>query len=153
MIFWFWFFGRFSGLEPWRVEWPSTLHAVCVTISNDWVYTRARWGNILLGHICVRDLTWNSTRRRTGYFLLCSQCLTKLVTSTGLSAMAAIAFPSSAAGVHSIPKRNQIKIECSSTWKRVKENRSKHAKKYNESNLTRGKKNSGIDCEAWRTAS
>ena len=29
MIFWFWFFGRFSGFDPWRVECPSTLHAVC----------------------------------------------------------------------------------------------------------------------------
>lgn len=29
MIFWFWFFGLFSGLDPCRVEWPSTLHAVC----------------------------------------------------------------------------------------------------------------------------
>ena len=47
-------------------------------------------------HQNTKDVTWNSTRRSTGYFLLWSQCLTKLVTSTGLSAMAAMAFPSSA---------------------------------------------------------
>ena len=29
MTFRFWFFGRFSILDPCRVEWPSTLQAVC----------------------------------------------------------------------------------------------------------------------------
>ena len=45
------------------------------------------------------ELTWNSTRRRTGYFLRCSQCLMKFSASTGRSAMTAMALPSSAATI------------------------------------------------------
>lgn len=124
MIFWFWFFGRFSGFEPWRVEWPSTLHAVCqklywlnIAIDDVDYQILRQTSDLFLG--MKLDLTWNSTRRRTGYFLRWSQCLTKLVTSTGLSAMAAIAFPSSAVEA-CIPNPKQIENQMKNHHQKTK---------------------------------